>query len=430
MNHVIVREHARLTTDAAPNDLDCHAITQSAFDHLLRLAAGFRKSGVPLVQLESGTALKMDNYVGVVETPCGTVIEILPKHVDTKNSAEASRTLLVKMLGAVLRVPPRQTGTADIQLLRRPVTEWVMRQFVLALDQLVKRGIRSDYVRVEDEQRYLRGQLDLARQVQQPPARQHWFRLRHDVYSPDRAENRLLKLAVVQVRMRTRDAMTWRLSNELEVLLADIAPATDVAQDFGRWRTDRLMAHYAGVRPWCELVLGNEMPMTQLGRYHGMSLLFPMERLFEDYFAVRLERRLAAGVRMKRQTSSRSLCRHDGGYMFQLQPDVLLSGPSQQRWVLDTKWKRVDAANKANQYGLSQSDFYQLHAYGQAYLEGAGDLFLVFPKTAQFSVALPAFHYSDALRLHAVPFDLDTDELELEGAPFLATAELEPRLSG
>jgi hypothetical protein len=44
-----------------------------------------------------------------------------------------------------------------------------------------------------------------------------------------------------------------------------------------------------------------------------------MERPFEDYVAGRLQRQLAAGVKMKRQASSHSL-QHEGGWMFQLRP--------------------------------------------------------------------------------------------------------------
>jgi 5-methylcytosine-specific restriction enzyme subunit McrC len=417
--HVVVREYARLTTEPGFASLDCHTVSNHAFEYLRRLSAGFRTSGAALIQLESGLALRMDNYVGVIETPCGTVIEILPKHAESEDSAEASRGLLVKMLATVLQVPAREAAEADIQLLRRPLTEWVMRRFVLALDDLVKRGIRSDYLRVEEEQRYLRGQLDLSRQLRQQPGRQHWFQLRHDIYSADRPENRLLKLAVSRVRARTQDPGTWRLANELESLLVDIPPSRNLRMDLTAWRTDRLMAHYSPVRPWCELVLGNQMPIAQHGTQRGISLLFPMERLFEEYVARKLVPQLAPGVRMTRHASTEFLCRHDGGWMFQLQPDILLVGQDQERWILDTKWKRVNGADKANKYGLSQADFYQLHAYGQRYLGGSGALFLVFPRTLDFATELSHFHYSDTLRLRVVPFDLDTDMIATEKLPFL-----------
>jgi 5-methylcytosine-specific restriction enzyme subunit McrC len=63
--------------------------------------------------------------------------------------------------------------------------------------------------------------------------------------------------------------------------------------------------------------------------------------------------------------------------------------------------------------GLSQSDFYQLFAYGQKYLSGVGDMLLIYPKTSQFQHILPPFHFDHQLTLWAVPFCLERDELLL-----------------
>jgi 5-methylcytosine-specific restriction enzyme subunit McrC len=411
VTHIVVREHALLTTAATARNLDAASVSATAFDYLRRLSASFRKSGAALVQVESGIALRLDNYVGIIETPCGTVIEVLPKHLPGAGAEQEARALLIRMLSVVLDVPAREAGEADIQLMRRPLTEWLMHRFVMALERLLKRGLRADYLRVDAEERFLRGQLTIPLQLRQPPGRQDRFRIRHDVYSFDRAENRLLKLAVARVRARTREAATWRTACELETLLVDVPASRDVAADFGAWSSDRLMAHYADTRRWCELVLGIHMPVAQSGAHRGMSLLFPMERLFEDYVARMLAKQLATGVSIRRQASSEYLCRHDKGQIFQLKPDIVLAGPESVRWVLDTKWKLIDASDRPGKYGLSQSDFYQLHAYGHSYLGGGGEMFLVYPLTHKFSRELPTFHFSDRLRLRVVPFDLDAGTL-------------------
>ena len=420
MIHVTVREHARLTTASVPASLDCHTISSSAFNHLCQLAVGFSKAGAKLVQLESGVALRLDNYVGVVETPCGTLLEILPKHVDdSAPDGSSARAVLTKMLGAVWKLPHRKSGPADIELLRKPLTEWVMRQYLLALDDIVKRGVRFDYLRVEEEARYLRGQLHVAKQALQSPQRRHLLQLRHDIYSPDRAENRLLHSALLRICATTEDPQNWRLAHELATVLNELPVSKDVAGDFRLWRSDRLMAHYQDIRPWCEVVLGNQMPTAQRGRRRGISLLFPMERLFEEYVALRIGAQLPGGTRMKRHAASKFLCRHDGGDMFRLEPDMLVTRPAYS-WVLDAKWKMIDAGDRPNKYGLDQGDMYQLLGYGQQYLRGSGELFLVYPRTAKFAVELPAFHFSDTLRLRVVPFDLDSDRLESSDLPFFA----------
>lgn len=69
-----------------------------------------------------------------------------------------------------------------------------------------------------------------------------------------------------------------------------------------------------------------------------------------------------------------------------------------------------------DKYGLSQSDFYQMAAYGERYLEGAGDMFLIYPRSPRFSQHLTPFELSPDLRLWVVPFDLESDEIGLPEA--------------
>ncbi len=407
---VTIREYARLTTAEVEPTLDVAQLSQSAFDWLCELSASFSRNGATLLQVDGRHALRWDSYVGVVETPCGTRLEILPKHHEQDDCLLKSRQLLRKLIQQALQLKPREASVASLELFDAPLSEWVMGQFLTELDLLVKRGVRFDYQRIEEEQRFLRGQLNVVAQMRQPPGRQHHFQIRHDVFLPDRAENRLLKLALELVAKSTQDAANWRLANELRAMLAEVPASRQVNQDLRAWSRDRLMAHYQAIKPWCELILNQQMPIAVSGEWRGMSLLFPMEKLFEQYVEGWLRRRLVTGVRLTAQAARHSLCQHDGSAMFRLEPDLLLQ-QGKQTCVLDTKWKRLDAADRQNKYGLSQADFYQLFAYGQKYLAGCGEMALIYPRTAQFSEPLPPFDFSPELRLWVLPFDLDEDLL-------------------
>ncbi|NAT58406.1 restriction endonuclease, partial [Pseudomonas syringae pv. actinidifoliorum] len=310
---VTVREYARLTTSNIPNPtLDVAQVSPSAFDWLCETSSRFSKAGAALVQVEGRRWLKLDNYVGALETPCGTRIEILPKHFEEGDCIQQSRALLKRMIQKSLDLPTRKVGATSLQRFDAPLTEWVMSSFLEALDHLIKRGLRFDYQRVEEEQRYLRGQLNTARQVRQPPGRQHQFQIRHDIFQPDRAENRLLKTALDIVCKTTQDPSNWRLSHELRSMLLEIPVSRDTTQDFKQWRHDRLMAHYQPVKPWCELIIQQQTPLAIAGEWHGMSLLFPMEKLFERYVAACLRDSLPPDATLHTQRSSEYLCTHQG----------------------------------------------------------------------------------------------------------------------
>ncbi len=413
MHTVVVREYARLTTATVSEpSLDMAQVSATAFDWLCAESARLQRAGAQLVQVDDRRSLRLDNYVGVIETPCGTRIEILPKSVDDADDVSASRRILRTMLERCLDLPARETAPTDIQTFEAPLTEWVVGQFLQALQLLVKRGVRFEYHALREEQRFLRGRLEIARQLRQPPGRAHLFQIEHDVFDADRPENRLLRTALDRVCRLTRDAGNWRLSHELATFLAPVPSSTNVAADFLRWRKDRLLAHYRPVRPWCELILGDVLPVSLVGSWHGCSLLIPMERLFERYVEACLRRRLPEGGTLTASARRYHLVRHGEESWFALVPDFLLTA-GERTVVLDTKWKRIDQSlnNATDKYGLSQSDLYQLYAYGQRYLGGAGDVVLIFPMTATFRAPIERFEFSSTLRLSVLPFDLQSGEL-------------------
>jgi len=135
-----------------------------------------------------------------------------------------------------------------------------------------------------------------------------------------------------------------------------------------------------------------------------------MEKLFERYVARWLRQQLPAEAVLRTPARSQSLCRHAQQDFFQLQPDLFVTHQG-QAWVLDTKWKLLDASDRARRYGLSQSDFYQLYAYGQKYLGGQGRMALVYPATERFQAPLPAFAFDERLHLEVLPFDLERETM-------------------
>jgi 5-methylcytosine-specific restriction enzyme subunit McrC len=409
-NPVVVREYAKLTTCPVEPSLDRATVPKSAFDYLCRLGSQFRASGAQLLEVEGSQWLRLDNFVGILETPCGTTLEILPKHVDTEGAKEEARALLARMIQAALDLPARHVGPADLALFNAPLSEWVRREFLRELEHLVKRGMKFDYLRIEEEQRHLRGQLDTVRQLRQTPDRSHYFHTRHDVFSLDFPENRLVKTALARVAASTQDPSNWRLSHELLQVLAEVPTSRTVSLDFKAWRGGRLMAHYAHIQPWCQLVLGQHLPLAVQGDWHGMSLLFPMEKLFERFVETTLRRDLPKTVRLTAQSRETHLCQHEGRGFFQLRPDLVLDDGG-QRLILDAKWKRLKADTRDKKYGIAQSDFYQLFAYGHKYVDASQpqkELVLIYPKTATFSEPLPPFIFAPGMTLWVLPFELGT----------------------
>ncbi len=201
----------------------------------------------------------------------------------------------------------------------------------------------------------------------------------------------------------------------LRFLLADIPESRNHRLNLQLWSNDRGLVDYRGLKPRCELILNEQSPLFLSGSFSGLSFLFPMEQLFERYVAAVLRRKLPASLHLVEQPSRHSLVTHEDSSWFRLKPDLLFERPDRScAAVLDTKWKRINENldNSQDKYGLNQSDFYQMAAYGQKYLNGIGEMFLIYPASPVFTKPLPAFHLSPTLQLWVVPFDLRTDYID------------------
>ncbi|ENU99455.1 McrC family protein [Acinetobacter variabilis] len=419
MHDFTVREYAFISVayEGCPtSSLDHAYIPEKAFEHLCDLSASFSKHGAKVFELAGRRKIKLDQYVGVIETPCGTRIEILPKHVelngvDDKKVIQDERELLQKMLSVSLHLPYREAGSANLNRFKQPLHEWIMTQFLASFERLVQRGLRFDYNRVQEEQKFLRGQLQHVKYMRQTPAKKHIFPIEHDVYEVNRPENRLICTALEVVCKKTKDASNWRLAQELRLMTSEIPRSQKIQQDFRQWQSGRLLAFYEDIKPWTELILGEYMPVSTSGDWRGMSLLFPMEKLFEHFVAYHLRRNLPE-YKVKTQHATEHICEHRQSKIFKLKPDIFIdrSQANVKNIVMDTKWKLIDQNDRAGRYGLKDSDIQQMFAYSHYYLKRESEVILIYPyRKDKFEQPLEdfSFRYTDGAKLRVVPFNLD-----------------------
>ncbi|MCV2218608.1 McrC family protein [Thauera sp. Sel9] len=390
----------------------------------LRSAENGESTWLRLTQRCGRRAVQVTNFVGVIRSPDGFQIEILPKLGKT-NGADSARQLLIEMLCCLGGFHHIQTQHAQMLARRMPLLEVFVSEFLRAVEHVVKRGLRSDYHREQDNLSILRGKLQMSAHLRHNLLRRDRFFTEYDEFSPDRPENRLLHAALRCALAWTSLQTNQRLAQELCFVFADIPASKQHSMDFMHVRLDRGMAHYEAALAWARLILRDESPLTAAGDHRAPSLLFPMEAIFEAFVAKHLSRQLGAGFTLHSQARSHSLIRHRGQNWFRLKPDLLVQTAQTTHLVLDTKWKLLNAktANSNERYGLDQSDFYQLHAYGQNYLDGKGDVVLIYPQTDSFDTPLPVFEFpkSPGLRLWALPFCLHAKHLRLPGCRSLDT---------
>ncbi len=431
-------EHCYLVSqesDVIPKPNVVEVVAPVAFRYLKEIALGSGDDNrlFRLCRKQGVEALQVQNYAGVIFTPDGTQIEVLPKlvrgslnsNVDSGKSIEdyrdEARKSLLTMLHALKGFPHIQTSSANVQQQKMPLLEVFISQFLDSLSRLVKKGIRSDYVRQEDNLNFLKGKLDIANHLRKNVVNKHKFYCEYDEFLQDRPANRLLHSALYKLRSFARNSANQKRLQELLFVFVEIPQSADYKSDFARLRIDRGMSYYETPLEWARLILESFSPQTLRGNNHAISLLFPMEKVFEDYVAMVLSQQLHRDYQLKTQASSKYLVTHNQNQWFKLKPDLLIEKDKQVISVLDTKWKLIDSskANGSDKYGLSQSDFYQMFAYGNNYFDDEAqcdrEMFLIYPAHGGFET--PIEHSFDlrlnnghSLNLWVVPFVIETQK--------------------
>lgn len=98
--------------------------------------------------------------------------------------------------------------------------------------------------------------------------------------------------------------------------------------------------------------------MPYHGKNEAFALLFPMEKIFEDYVAYMLKK-VNPTQDIKIQSSGKYLISKNDENCFMLKPDLYIKN----KMILDTKWKIPNDSEDEKKQGIAQSDLYQMFAY-------------------------------------------------------------------
>lgn len=424
MNSLTIYEFDALASASADFSVvdGVHVVPARVFGWLeeqcLRAVDAGDAAWVRWTQRRGRRVIQVTSFVGVIRSPDGYQIEVLPKVGKAiGGGAIEARQLLIDMLCCLHGFRHILTDSAKLSAAHMPLLEIFISEFLRTVEHIIKRGLRGDYCQRQDNLFALRGKLLMSPHLQQNMFRADRFFTEHDEFSTNRPENRLLRAALRRVLLLTGTQANQQLARELDFVFADVPPSTQTRIDFQQIRLDRGMGYYTDALAWARLILDEQAPLTGSGRHNAPSLLFPMEAVFEAYVAKHLPRQLIVPLILKTQARSHHLVRHCEQNWFRLKPDLLVRNSDHDLLVLDTKWKLLDGlkANGTDKYGLSQSDFYQLQAYGLSYLDGEGDVVLIYPRTDAFAEPLSVFYFpkSSGMRLWVLPFCLKEHRLKL-----------------
>ena len=322
------------------------------------------------------------------------------------------------MLKATQYLPGKVADNASLDMAKMPLLDVFIQLFLQEVSLLIKRGVARQYETHESNEPFIKGRILVSQQIRHNLVNKHHHFIAFDELTTNRPENRLIKSALLWSLKRVT-AKTQHLCRELLFHFEEVTSSKAIWQDLNAWQRGRHLSHYEAIRPWIEMIFKDQSPTSVNGSKSMLSILFPMERVFEDYVPLCLKKQFKEkGYVINTQNRSKNLVKYGANNekeLFQLKPDLHIQAEN-KLIIGDTKWKVIDENLPNKKYGISESDMYQMLAYNQTYQKEESEpsvIWLIYPMTAKFLKPLPDFIFNNRLTLKVLPFDIDRSVLKL-----------------
>lgn len=373
-----------------------HIIGKKDFSDIENFILKNSDENAPFLRIASGVGgkfIQARNYVGVLQTKSGLTIEILPKIAD-KNDAERSKAVFIKMLKTLKNFPFKSSNLASLKTQNLPLLEIFISMFLCELEALVKKGIKSDYVALEENLNFLKGKLNINEQIKRNSIHKERFYVGYSEFLNDIKINRIIKTTLKFLYKKSNSSKNQQKIRELLFIFDEVSECENYKNFFAKLVINRQVKHYEQTLLWCKIFLLGNSFTPHKGDDLAFALLFDMNALFESYVGNFIKKKFSGTIL---QHSEKHLVEEPKS--FKLRPDIFLKG----KFIADTKWKIISSKDD-----ISQADLYQLYAYGKKH--ECGKLHLIYPKIDGIKQESMNFKYDDEIRLEILYFDLEKDE--------------------
>ena len=335
-----------------------------------------------LISKNGKEAIKVQNYVGVVELPDGFRTEILPK-IDLAGDdikCDKTRNIFLKMLQCMDENQFKVSDFANLNTSKMPLFEIFIQMFLNDVQKLTRVGLKSGYVHVEENSKTFKGKLLVSQNIRENHVHQERFYVEYDEFQLNRPENRLVKSTLLYLNKKSNsDSNLAEIRRQL-MFFEQVDASVNYEADFSKVIKNRNTTEYENLMVWARVFLQNK----STGNTSVRSILFPMEKVFEAYVAKMLRKAVIKETTDDYWSEWNVHSQYGARYLFEspsnkfrMRPDIVMKKKDKINIILDTKWKRLVNDDSLN-YGISQQDMYQMFAYGHKY--NCPNIWLIYPK--------------------------------------------------
>ncbi|WP_049972534.1 McrC family protein [Haladaptatus cibarius] len=297
---------------------------------------------------DGSVRLSTSSHVGLVSLPGDTQVRIRPKA-----AGDNFLRLLLYSHGSKSEMLDSPVGTRSGELF----VDTIGALFSEHVESLFTQGLGKKYRTNESREKYLRGRLNVQKQLAHSAVTTTRFDVRYDELTHDTPENQaILHATRLLLRLVTDSSLQQSLRRHEQLLRRDVTRRPVRPHEFDQMHLDRLTSHYRDVLRLAELVVrASFLDNFQHGTRGTYGLLVNMNRVFEAVVEQAAQTALSnTSWSVEPQSRIRRLVT-GGTPRINMYPDFVLRGPDGGlRLVGDAKWKTGT---------VSQSDVYQMTSY-------------------------------------------------------------------
>ncbi len=335
-----------------------------------------------------GEIISIRNYVGLIQLKDGFQIQILPKIFFLRNindNNNVTKKIFIKMLKSLKNFPSKIFNESSLKIENMNLYEIFINMYIQEVNCLVKKGLKSAYINKQNNLNFYKGKLLSTKNLRENIVHKERFYVSYEEFQINRSENKLIKSTLLKLQKITN---SFSNSKEIKLLLSyfeKVTPSKNFDKDFSKVIIDRNTKDYKTLMQWSNVFLKNKSFSTFSGCTKSRALLFPMETIYESYVAKELKKYfLPSGWNISTQDKGKYLF-NEPQNRFAIKPDIVIKKEN-RIIILDTKWKNL-IGNENKNYGISQSDMYQMYAYSKKY--NTAEIWLLYPINSEMQNHTP-----------------------------------------
>lgn len=355
-----------------------------------------------------GDTITFKNYVGIIQMKDGFQLEILPKiDLSKDDNLQKTKDIFIDMLKTLKNFPSKVFKDATLKSNKMNLYEIFINMYIQEVRKLIKKGIKSSYVQREENLSFYKGKLLISEHLKKNLVHKEKFYVSYDEFQIDIPENRIVKATLEKLKRITSSNINSKEIRQLLEYFELAKESKNYVGDFQKIVINRQNKDYETVLEWSRVFLFNKSFSTFSGTTTARALLFSMESVYESYIAQRLKKYFVpCGWNVSLQEKRYWLFMQPNK-QFGLRPDIVLT-KEDRTVIIDTKWKRLYDNSRMN-YGISQSDMYQMYAYSKKY--NTSEIWLLYPLNNEMRNCEPiTFDSGDGTIVYVRFIDFDNIE--------------------